>query len=306
MEQGKGTVPRDRLIQDEASLARWTGSGAHEALTAFLRRCNQAVEGRRVSEVASMLTPGPLVVRLLAMLDQVQALLEAHPPQAQSQRFGNKAHRDFVAAVHAAAPALVRAVLPAEEAGYERELAPYLVGSLGNPTRLDYGTGHELSFCIFLLCLDRLGLFAADDYAFLPLVVYNKYLGICRAFQRLYSLEPAGSHGVWSLDDYQFLCFLWGSAQLLGQTEIKPISVVDKALVKRHADEYLYCAAIDYIHVCKTGPFFEHSPTLNNIAGVVSWEKINGGMFKMYEAEVLRKIPIMQHVMFGSLFPFPE
>ena len=76
--------------------------------------------------------------------------------------------------------------------------------------------------------------------------------------QLAYKLEPAGSHGVWGLDDYQFLPFLLGAAQLSGH-DSTPASVTDKRLQEELYEDYLYYEGIRFIGMVKTGPFFEHS-----------------------------------------------
>jgi hypothetical protein len=255
----------------------------------------------------SGVTPG--VKAFVDILRELASWVSDIPPVSQPARFGNPAFRTWHAKLLKESVRLTSIVLGAggKEVVPEiaDELAAYLETSFGNETRIDYGTGHEAHFCLLMHLLDRVSVFGEADYPSLALVVFPEYLRTCRRLQIDYRLEPAGSHGVWGLDDYSFLPFLWGSSQLRSSTRIKPTVVDDDLTLQQERGEYLYLEAIAFIREVKTGPFFEHSPMLFDISRVrPGWPKINQGMLKMYKGEVWHKRPVIQGFLFGKLFPF--
>lgn len=52
---------------------------------------------------------------------------------------------------------------------------------------------------------------------------------------------------MWGLDDYQFLPFLWGSAQLAGHPAIKPMGIHSADLLATHAPDYLYLSCVQFV-----------------------------------------------------------
>jgi serine/threonine-protein phosphatase 2A activator len=196
------------------------------------------------------------------------------------------------------------------------EVSEYLRQSFGDRERIDYGSGHELNFMCWLLCLRQLHLLTQEDYKSLVLVVFNKcflflsclyrYLTLTRRIQTLYLLEPAGSHGVWGLDDYSFLPYLFGSSQLLHHPRIRPKSIHVAETVEFFSQKYMYLGCIAQINSVKTVGLRWHSPMLDDISGVKSWTKVHEGMGKMFRGEVLGKRTVMQHFLFGRIIPPPE
>lgn len=302
-------VPAKRITSPD-DIARFHASVHGRHFLGFVAALSASIHGRKLSDPLPA-PPSPAVAALLDIVSALTALVASTPPLPHSSRYGNPAFRLWHEKLTDSANELISRITatassPADLAGAEVELAPYLLDSFGNATRIDYGTGHETNFAAFLYCLARLGLITEPDYQAVVLRVFAAYLDLMRTLQDTYQLEPAGSHGVWGLDDYHFLPFIFGSAQLIDHKYMKPKSIHNPDILENFSKEYMYLACVAYVKKVKKGPFVEHSPMLDDISGVANWKKVNSGLLKMYKAEVLEKVPIMQHFLFGSLIKWYE
>lgn len=130
------------------------------------------------------------------------------------------------------------------------ECCAYFHACFGHHVRLDYGTGHESSFLVMLFALFKAGCFDSNPVSLraVTLAVFSQYLNICRVIQTDYMLEPAGSHGVWGLDDYHALPFYFGACQLTNNPYgFEPNSIHDENILKTNHSKYMYFGCIRYI-----------------------------------------------------------
>lgn len=299
------------LVED---LEIWTDSHTYSEILGFVEKLQNLVVGLSndtdVQESES-------TTAIMAILHRIECIIEENPVvhEKDISRFGKAEFKDFYDQVQTESANMVETLTTPETEKFSAEIARYLGESWGDRQRIDYGSGHELNFICFLLCLKKLNIVDATDSSALVLRVFCKYIKVMRQLQKTYWLEPAGSHGVWGLDDYHFLPFLFGAAQLATHPHMKPKLIHNRELVDNFWQKYMYFECIHFINSIKTVPGEDgsapvslrwHSPMLDDILSAKSWSKIKDGMIKMYRAEVLGKLPIVQHIMFGELVEAPE
>uniref|UniRef100_A0A0G4HWV2 Serine/threonine-protein phosphatase 2A activator n=1 Tax=Chromera velia CCMP2878 TaxID=1169474 RepID=A0A0G4HWV2_9ALVE len=299
------TVPKKR-INNQDELYAFLSSSTYKTLTDFVDKLAESVKGYPILPNQKPETEN--VEKLCALLRQLKGWVDEIPPIAQPSRFGNRAFQVWCDRLQEQAPSLVESLLDEEKKDARDELVPYLLDSFGNRTRIDYGTGHEAHMLAFLFCLFAIGVFEekVKQQREVVLHAFVEYISLMRKIQKTYLLEPAGSRGVWGLDDFHFLPFIFGAAQLQCQEEISTSQVLDDRVVRDFANTYMYVDAVRVIKETKAGvPFGESSPILHDITSVPNWKKIRQGLMKMYHGEVWSKFPVTQHFLFGSLLPFP-
>ena len=316
-----------KKINEGSDLSFFLTSSAYTDVTAFLAQLNHAMfpmlqtEGGsnelRLEKLDSQVGFSHPIIQLQSLLQHLGDMVNDVPPDSGPRRFGNVSFRRWYETLEERSSSLLTQYLPRSVNEYVRpdevslydELRAYFLGSFGSAQRLDYGTGHELSFLAFIGGLWKLdgfqecreaekeivlGVVEPYDLAFAivcsMLIGSSRYLELVRKLIKTYTLEPAGSHGVWGLDDHSFLPYIFGSAQFgpaIGPNDPtplegslkgapKPSTVTDPSVVEDLRAKNMYYSAIGFIYDVKKGPFWEHSPYLYDISGIeAGWGKIN-------------------------------
>ncbi len=280
-------------------------SPTYALILSFVFSLSESAADTKISSI-DLSSAHPSIPKILSVLDSIEETIVLCPPTDQGgSRFGNPAFRQFIDEISTQTSDWHADLgLPSSSIS---EVSTYLEHSLGNRARIDYGSGHELNFLIWLLCLNRLSLLPDSTFPALALVVFSHYIRLLRKVQSTYYLEPAGSHGVWGLDDYHFLPFLIGASQLLHHPYIRPLSIHNDIVLEEEGDDYLYLDMVRFTMKSKTIKGLKWTqPMLDDISGAKSWEKVEQGMRRMFVKEVLGKLPVMQHFMFGGLVPAVE
>lgn len=283
-----------KRINSIADVAQFGESRAYAQILKRIELISLACKGVQYNG-----THSSLVTPVLTVLQTLSDLIPKFPPVQSHKRYGNPSYKDWNQEMTECVKKCFFDI-PQPNPVLE-ELQFYLFNAFGSLQRIDYGTGHELNFLAFFDGFLRVREAEADGQDIL--CVFFTYFELMTTLIRTYNLEPAGSHGVWGLDDHFHIPYIIGAAQCIGSL-IEPQDVLNEKKVAEYKSSNLYFAAIAFIYEMKRGRFAEHSPILYDVSSIPTWTKIQQGMRKMYVGEVLTKFPVVQHFYFGTLFSF--
>lgn len=173
-----------KKINEGQHVSTFLASRAYHDILTFLMQLNAAMFPRHVQDSNEALARVQIweldsphisysatVKKLSQLLDDLDQMIDEVPPDPGPRRFGNASFRKWNEIVTSRAPALLQLHLPADVlarqtatvATARSELESYFLGAFGSAQRLDYGTGHELSFLAFLGCIWKLGGFTSTS-----------------------------------------------------------------------------------------------------------------------------------------------
>ncbi|KAJ3120208.1 Serine/threonine-protein phosphatase 2A activator [Nowakowskiella sp. JEL0407] len=167
-------IPQKR-ISDESQLAIFPNTIAYKRYLRFLLILNNAAKNTKNTDSVLISESVQKIIDFLAILN---SWIEEIPPLEGPQRFGNKAFKSWVERLEEKISELLSNIVPSSKTNAIPELIPYIIGGFGHPIRLDYGSGHEMSFVAWLCCLELIECLGEEDYPAILCKVFVQYVYI--------------------------------------------------------------------------------------------------------------------------------
>jgi serine/threonine-protein phosphatase 2A activator len=124
-------------------------SDTYQLLLGFVFGLTDAVQDVSISTQAKE-PSSPIVKTILEVLDEADRVIETCPPiDLGGSRFGNPAFRQYLDALKERSAGWHKKLGLTDEDEVE-EVQTYFLECFGNRTRIDYGSGHELNFIMWL------------------------------------------------------------------------------------------------------------------------------------------------------------
>ncbi len=165
-------IKPSKKINEGQDVSFFLTSKAYKNIMTFLFQLNAAMYPRQIpcegsrprTQTWELGSPAVqfsrTVICLGNLLAKLDGLIDEAPPETGPRRFGNMSFRKWFDIAESRMPQYLAEFIPAQvlsfgggpdgEVTAKDELSTYLLGSFGSAQRLDYGSGHELSFLAFL------------------------------------------------------------------------------------------------------------------------------------------------------------
>ncbi|KAH8243225.1 hypothetical protein KR032_005640, partial [Drosophila birchii] len=295
----KGPV---KQVRGDADLIGWVRSNAYRDLISYINNTSIVLQGYRMT---GSFPVSEDMQKLCNMFDVLERPLNPkHPGAASPTTPENKMasyHLWLRQMFHTVLNNLAVTISP-DKCQHVHELGEYLRRSFGNATTLEFGPGNELMFLFFLCGLFRANILRGRDTVAAALMLFYRYIHLVRRLIAVFDL-PIASNPRCAIEDYFFVPYIWGAAQLCLKPPFSPRQCDQPKEIESYRQDYMMVNLIENLPQ-KCGPLSNHAFQLWCILSVPTWPDVYRGLERCYINHILASIHTVESAIFWELMSF--
>ncbi|XP_017128162.1 serine/threonine-protein phosphatase 2A activator [Drosophila elegans] len=300
-----GPVKQVHGIED---VNRWVRSQAYYDIVAYISNTSRAIQGHRMT---SDFPVTEQMRQLCEIFDGLEHLLVEHTPRIEdtstalpAAKIKSNCYGFWLRDMYQHVFRKLGEIIPAIHCRHINELGQYLRRSFGNAKSMDFGPANELMFLFFLCGLFRAGILLAKDTLAAALMLFNRYAHLVRRMVAIYGLQTA-KDPVCTIDDFIFIPYLWGAAQLSLEAPFSPLQCEQAKVLESQKQDYMIVEVVDYLlRNGGGGQLSQVAFQLWSILSIPTWAQVYMGFERNVIDNLLCSLHTMEHAIFGELMSF--